>query len=163
MFPWLFPYSAGNIGDQWHKGLMSDAAHKRHLLMYHDKWFQMDHEFCLTAFNHEQFKDATTGGFLMTEKNNFDSIAEWLVNIDPEVLKGISKCMVDGEKIHPESGQEKACFDILKDIDHVGAHVSLTSTTCTMKYCPFHTLKVHHHGISFFSWQQTSNFPINCR
>ena len=26
--------------------------------------------------NHEQFKDATTGGFLMTEKNNFDSIAE---------------------------------------------------------------------------------------
>lgn len=59
--------------------------------------------------------------------------------------------MVDGEKIHPESGQGKACFDILKDIDHVGAHVSLTSTTCTMKYCPFHTLKVHHHGISFFS------------
>lgn len=47
---------------------MSDAAHKRHLLMYH--------EFCLTAFNHEQFKDATTGGFLMTEKNNFDNIAE---------------------------------------------------------------------------------------
>jgi len=24
---------------------------------------------------------------LMAEKNNFDSVAEWLVNIDPEVLK----------------------------------------------------------------------------
>ena len=37
MFPWLFPYGLGCIGEQQHKGLMSDAAHKRHLLMYHDK------------------------------------------------------------------------------------------------------------------------------
>ena len=92
--------------------------------MYHDKQFQTDHEFCLIAFNHEQIKDATTGGFLMTEKNSSDSVAEQLVNIDPEVLKGISKHMVNGEKIHPESDQEKACFDILKDVDHAGGHVN---------------------------------------
>ena len=68
MFPWLFPYGLGGIGGQRHKGTISDAAHKRHLLMYHDKRFQMDHEFCLIAFNHEQIKDATTSGFLMTER-----------------------------------------------------------------------------------------------
>ena len=124
MFPWLFPYGLGCIGEQQHKGLMSDAAHKRHLLMYHDKRFQTDHEFCLIAFNHEQIKDATTGGFLMTEKNSFDSVAERLVNIDPEVLKGISRRMVNGEKIYPDTDQEKACFDILKDVDHVGGHVN---------------------------------------
>ena len=50
--------------------------------MYHDKQFQTDHEFCLIAFNHEQIKDANTGGFLMTEKNSFDNVAEQLVNID---------------------------------------------------------------------------------
>ena len=37
MFPWLFPYGLGSIGDQRHKGRISDAAHKKHLLMYHDK------------------------------------------------------------------------------------------------------------------------------
>lgn len=123
MFPWLFPYGLGGVGDERHKGRMSDAAHKRHLLMYHDKRFQTDHEFCLIAFNHEQIKDATTGGFLMTEKHNFHSVADRLVNIDPEELKTISKRMVDGEKINPVTDGEKACFDILKDVDHVGGHV----------------------------------------
>ena len=60
----------------------------------------------------------------MTEKNSFDSVAERLVNIDPEVLKGISRRMVNGEKIYPDTDQEKACFDILKDVDHVGGHVN---------------------------------------
>ena len=124
MFPWLFPYGLGGIGDQRHKGTMSDAAHKRHLLMYHDKRFQMDHEFCLIAFNHEQIKDATTSGFLMTERNNFDNVAERLVNVDTDVLKDISKRMAEGEKINPQSDEERACFDILKDVDHVGSHVN---------------------------------------
>ena len=75
MFLWLFLYGLGHIGDQQHEGLMSDAAHKRYLLMYHDKRFQTDHEFCLMAFNNEKIKDATTGGFLMTEKNSFVSMA----------------------------------------------------------------------------------------
>ena len=32
--------------------------------------------------------------------------------------------MADGERIYPESEQEKARFDILKDVDHVGGHVN---------------------------------------
>ena len=60
----------------------------------------------------------------MTEKNNFESVAERLVNINPEVLKRISRCMADGERVYPESEQEKAYFDILKDVDHVGGHVN---------------------------------------
>ena len=39
--------------------LISDAAH---LLMYYDKHFQTDHEFCVIVFDHEQIKDATAGG-----------------------------------------------------------------------------------------------------
>ena len=61
---------------------MSDAVHKKHLLMYYDKHFQIDHKFCLIAFNHEQIKDVTTGGFLMTERSNFSRVAEWILNID---------------------------------------------------------------------------------
>ena len=60
----------------------------------------------------------------MTEKYNFDSVAERLANIDQEVLKEISRHMADGEKAKPMSEQEKACFDILEDVDHVGSHVN---------------------------------------
>ena len=38
MFPWLFPYGLGGIG----MSSLSDAEHKQHLLMYHDKQFQTD-------------------------------------------------------------------------------------------------------------------------
>jgi len=48
---------------------MSDTMHKRRLLMYHDKRFQMDAHFPLIAFNQEQLKNGTTGGYLMTEKH----------------------------------------------------------------------------------------------
>jgi hypothetical protein len=37
-FPWLFPYGLGGIGST----ALSDKAHIRHLLMYHDKRFQHD-------------------------------------------------------------------------------------------------------------------------
>lgn len=37
MFPWLFPYGISGIGDQCQKGVILDATHKRHLLMYNDK------------------------------------------------------------------------------------------------------------------------------
>jgi hypothetical protein len=33
MFPWLFPYGMGGIGST----SLSDEAHKKYLLMYHDK------------------------------------------------------------------------------------------------------------------------------
>jgi hypothetical protein len=35
MFPWLFPYGLGGIGHERQKYKMSDAEHKKHLLMYH--------------------------------------------------------------------------------------------------------------------------------
>ena len=36
----------------------------------------------------------------------------------------MSKCMVNGERITPVSDEENPCLDILKDVDHVGGHVS---------------------------------------
>jgi hypothetical protein len=68
MLPWLFPYGLGGIGGTEHKGKLSTMAHKGHLLMYHDKHFQTDPHFPLIAFNHEQIKDSTTGGYLLTKK-----------------------------------------------------------------------------------------------
>ena len=53
MFPWLFPYGCGGVGQARLKKKISEAEHKRHLLMYHDKRFQTDLYFPIVAFNHE--------------------------------------------------------------------------------------------------------------
>ncbi|PBK94440.1 hypothetical protein ARMGADRAFT_928020, partial [Armillaria gallica] len=72
MFPWLFPYGKGSIGSS----CLSDNAHKRWLLMYHDKWFQCNVGFPFVAFSHKQVKASTTSGFLLADKDKFFEISE---------------------------------------------------------------------------------------
>jgi Helitron helicase-like domain at N-terminus len=129
MMPWLFPYGLGGIGNSMIQGKVSDIAHKRYLLMYHDKRFQKDPHFPLIAFNHEQMKEATTGGYLLASKSKFEQISQRVMDIDMNVLYQIAKKMKDGDRVMPITENEKLCFQILKDLDHVGAHVkgSLTN------------------------------------
>ena len=91
MMPWLFPYGLGGIGNSMQQGQLSDIAYKKHLLMYHDKRFQMDSHFVLIAFNHEQIKESTTGGYLLAEKPKFDNISKWLMDVDMAVLTDLIK------------------------------------------------------------------------
>jgi hypothetical protein len=123
MFPWLFPYGIGGIGNAFHKGNISSLSHKGHLLMYHDKRFQRDPHFPLIAFNHEQIKGGTTGGYLLTKKQSFPLVVERLLNLDLDVLTDIAKRMTDGERVKPETEAEKACFQVIHDLDHIGRHV----------------------------------------
>src|SRR5882762_7139045 len=99
MFPWLFPYGLGGIGHEHQKYKLSDAEHKQHLLLYHDKQFQKDPHFPLIAFNHEQIKDSTTAGYILVKQKSFDNIANHLLRIDSCVLNDITECLVQGERI----------------------------------------------------------------
>ena len=130
MFPWLFPYGLGGIGIVDSDDIdMSDSMHKRRLLMYHDKRFQLDPHFPLIAFNHDQIKNSTTGGYLMTEKRNFDEITERLMNVDVGVLDDLSKRLSKGDRVKPVTEEEKACYQLISDLDYVGGRVkgSITS------------------------------------
>ena len=129
MFPWLFPYGLGGIGTVNIGMDMSEMMHKRKLLMYHDKRFQKDPHFPLIAFNQEQIKDCTTGAYLMTEKRNFDDIAECLMNIEVGVLENLSERLSKGERVKPVTAEEKACYKLISDLDHVGGHVQGSLTT----------------------------------
>ena len=129
MLPWLFPYGLGGIGNTQQKNHISDIAHKRHLLMYYDKRFQLDPHFPLIAFNHEQIKESTTAGYLLAEKSNFENISKQLLNINQNVLNNLIKRLEDGEKVKPETDQEKLCFQLIKDLDHVGGHVKGSATS----------------------------------
>ena len=71
LFPWLFPYGLGGIGQYRHKHKLSEKEHKKWLLQYYDKRFQTDLYFPIIAFNHEQIKASVTGSFIMAKRSNF--------------------------------------------------------------------------------------------
>ena len=125
LFPWLFPYGHGGIGS----ALLSHKEHKRHLLMYHDKRFQQDPAFPFVAFSHEQIKASTTGGFLLAETNKFDDIASRLLRVNQEVLSSIADRMSKGELVKPSNQEETDCFQVIRDLDHIGGKVSGSVTS----------------------------------
>ena len=85
--------------------------------------------FPLIAFNHEQIKDCTTSGFLLTKRKTFDSIANRLLQINSDVLSDVANRMKKGERVKGESQEEKDCLQLIHDLDQVGGHVkgSITS------------------------------------
>ena len=97
--------------------------------MYHDKRFQTDLYFPMIAFNHEQLKSGITSSFLLARKQKWPEIAKRLNSLDRDALKKISDKLSNGEKVMPTSPEEKACFNMLNDLDFIGGHVqgSITS------------------------------------
>ena len=127
MFPCLFPYGLGGLGMSH---TLKDVLHKRHLLMYYDKRFQVDPHFPLIAFNHEQIKSATRSAFVLADSKRFDDIANRILKIDVSTLTQLIKRMESqGSHIDPETDAEKECFKILNDIDCVAGKVNGTSTS----------------------------------
>jgi hypothetical protein len=125
MFPWLFPYGLGGVGSS----KLSENEHKKFLLMYHDKRFQRDPNFLFAAFSHAQIKASTTGGFLMSESNKIDEISDRFLSLDQIVLEDILKRLEKGEIVKPSSAEEKDCFRILTDLDHIGGKVNGSITS----------------------------------
>ncbi|PPQ81451.1 hypothetical protein CVT26_007746 [Gymnopilus dilepis] len=129
MFPWLFPFGYGGIGQRHMKGKISSTLHKRNLLMYHDKRFQTDVHFPIVAFNHNQMKNSITGSFLTAKRADFPNIADRLARLNPDTLINIAGRMLAGEVVKPSSESEKLCFSLLNDIDHIGGHVDGSLST----------------------------------
>ncbi|TFK53318.1 hypothetical protein OE88DRAFT_1711380 [Heliocybe sulcata] len=129
MFPWLFPYGLGGLSNTNGWKRLPESLHKRQLLMYYDKRFQMDQYFPIIAFNQEQIKSSTTGGFLLADKNSFEDVTERLLSINTTTLSTLAARLAKGENVTPSNKYEEDCFQLLKDLDHIGGHVegSLTS------------------------------------
>jgi hypothetical protein len=53
------------------------------------------------------------------------------MNVNLEVLSDLTKCMTVGECVKPETEEEKLCFKLINDLDHVNGHVpgSITQKT----------------------------------
>ena len=125
IFPWLFPYGLGGVGSTG----LSDKSHKQFLLMYHDKRFQKDVCFPFVAFSHQQIKASTTGGLLLAESRNFENIANRILSVNQDILDDLAKRMSIGEVVKPSTDDERACFQLIRDLDHIDGKVdgSITS------------------------------------
>ncbi|KAJ6449108.1 hypothetical protein C8R45DRAFT_1057318 [Mycena sanguinolenta] len=97
--------------------------------MYHDKRFQTDLYFPMVAFHDLQIKAGVTGSHLLAKRKNFGNIVKRLDSIDPAVLSDLSQRLETGEHVVPQNEAVKTCFDILKDLDHVGGHVQGSMTS----------------------------------
>ena len=91
--------------------------------MYYDKWFQKDPHFPLIAFNHKQMKESTTSGYLTAERKSFCDITDRLMNVNLKILSDLTKWMTEGERVKPKTEEEKLCFKLINDLDHVNGHV----------------------------------------
>ncbi|TFK78823.1 hypothetical protein K466DRAFT_450924, partial [Polyporus arcularius HHB13444] len=97
--------------------------------MYHDKCFQLEPLFPLVALNHEQITaKSNTSGYILADKSKFKDIADRLLNINAETLTDIVQKLKTGS-VKPETENERACFKVLNDLDHVAYKVqgSITS------------------------------------
>ncbi|KZP10046.1 hypothetical protein FIBSPDRAFT_758943, partial [Athelia psychrophila] len=123
MFPWLFPYGKGGVGQPAHEGALSGVSHKKWLLLYHDKRFQTDPEFALIALNHEQIKASTTSGYLLTKRKNFGAITDRLMNLNMDALASLSKRMAAGEDVKDRTPEEQDCFQLMHQVDLIAHRV----------------------------------------
>lgn len=126
MFPWLFPYGLGGIGTVSN---LSDKEHKRRLLMYHDKRFQKDPNFPFVAFSHEQIKTATTNSFLLAKKPIFHNITERLLHLNMNTLNNLLQQLSEEEFVQPTTDEEKQCFKLLTDLDHLSGTIKGSTTS----------------------------------
>ena len=78
--------------------------------------------------NHEQIKKATTGGYILADRNKFHDVARRITNLNLATLRDIIERLKSGP-VKPETEEEKECFKVLNDLDHVNHRVqgSITS------------------------------------
>ena len=69
---------------------------------------------------------------MLAKKTTFPHIANRLLGIDSNVLQDLAVRMSNGEHVKPESEAEKACFQVLSDLDFVAAEVD--GSTASRKY-----------------------------
>ncbi|KAF6747096.1 hypothetical protein DFP72DRAFT_1075742 [Ephemerocybe angulata] len=91
MFPWLFPYGLGGVGQDEHLNMLSRENHIPWLLMYHDKRFQTAASPLMVFFNHSLIRQSSSGSFITMKRRNFLTTADAIEKLDASLLLAISE------------------------------------------------------------------------
>ncbi|PPQ74448.1 hypothetical protein CVT24_000036 [Panaeolus cyanescens] len=123
MFPWLFPYGLGGLGQARHKGLIKKEKHVQWWLNYHDKRFQQDSNLVIVLLNHHLIRQSSAKSFIMVKRRNFSDIARVIRNIKPAVLNALSERLKEGGRSTPLTDEEQKCYKLLDQIEYVSTNV----------------------------------------
>lgn len=129
MFPWLYPYGLGGFENERMSVRLDRSLHIRSLLMMPDRRFQNDRCFAFIVFNHEQIRSSSQGGFLLTSRKNFASVADTILKLDREALNSIIERGSKGDYVRPQNPAEKQCFELMTYVDHIAGHVKGSNTS----------------------------------
>ncbi len=67
--------------------------------------------------------------FLLIDQKRFGTITDRLLNLDQSVLANMVEKMAQGVHLTPESEAEKACFQVIQDLDHVAGKIHGSTTS----------------------------------
>ncbi|KAF6741985.1 hypothetical protein DFP72DRAFT_831843, partial [Ephemerocybe angulata] len=123
MFPWLFPYGHGGIGQDIHFNRFARESHIDWLLRYHDKRFQKDSGFIIVLQNHNLIRQSSGGSFITMKRNNFTQTAETIKKLDPGVLLTISERLRNGGRFYPQTPEERKVATLMDHVETIGSHV----------------------------------------
>ncbi|KAF5320606.1 hypothetical protein D9611_013752 [Ephemerocybe angulata] len=123
MFPWLYPYGHGGVGQDTHTSSFSRVNHVKWLLMYHDKRFQVDANFIIILENHKLITQSSKGSFISMRRNNFSKVADAISKLDPGVLLTIAERLKNGGRFFPQTPEEGKCSKLMDQLDVVGSYV----------------------------------------
>ncbi|KAI9064616.1 hypothetical protein FKP32DRAFT_1569434, partial [Trametes sanguinea] len=128
MFPWLFPYGLGAYECGRNAVRLNRQELTRALLLYADRRFQRDRCFPFVVFNHEQIRSSAKGGYLLTARRDFQSVADRLLSLDRGALDSLIERGGLGEYVKPETDAERAWFEVMSVVDYVAGHVNGLNT-----------------------------------
>ncbi|TFK73098.1 hypothetical protein BDN72DRAFT_869202 [Pluteus cervinus] len=148
---------------------LSVKAHIKYLLMYHDKRFQKDPHFPFVAFSHQQVKSASLGGWLLGSVNNVNEISNRILALDMTTVKNLANRLANGEPPTDRTPQEKECFQVIKDLDHINGHKYMRNEIWSLiaaKGAPSWYITLSptdvHHPIAFYyaSKEEKMTIPV---
>ena len=64
----------------------------------------------------------------MTNRSNFDNIANRILNTNVSVMEKIANRLKSGEHVVSSNMEEKLCFDLIKDVDFIAQQVNESVT-----------------------------------
>ena len=123
MFPWLFPYGLGGYENGGISSRLGCDQHTRHLLLYHDRRFQLDEYFAFVTFSHKQIRANSVGAHVLTEWSNFADIVKKWDSLDVTALSSLIERAEKGDRLSPTNSAERLCFELLHHLEHAQGFV----------------------------------------
>ncbi|KAI0357521.1 hypothetical protein OH77DRAFT_1398962, partial [Trametes cingulata] len=150
LFPWLYPYGLGGFDNAKIECRLGRVNQIRHRLLYGDRRFQTDQYFPFLVFNQEQIRASTTGGYLLTERANFKSVADKILSVNKDVLQNLIERGRNGAMSEPYSEEEKRCMELLTLVDFVAAKVPGSTTQRRKQRSELRSLIIAYNMPMFF-------------